>query len=203
MANISAAIKKEDLQLPSDQNQRLAFVLHNVLSPEECKQYISQTEEKGYVKALLNIGGGKELLMTDVRNSDRCIIDSVEEALKVWQRIKEYIPQEWDGRAVIGLNERLRFLRYDPGQYFKPHMDGCYSRENGEMSFITIQIYLNDGFEGGSTTFMSLDGRQRLEVVPKAGSVLVFQHNIYHEGSVLKEGRKYSVRTDVMYSPPS
>lgn len=44
--------------------------------------------------------------MTDVRNSDRCIIDSVEEALKVWQRIKEYIPQEWDGRAVIGLNER-------------------------------------------------------------------------------------------------
>lgn len=34
MANISAAIKKEDLQLPSDQNQRLAFVLHNVLSPE-------------------------------------------------------------------------------------------------------------------------------------------------------------------------
>lgn len=33
---------------------------------QECKQYISQTEEKGYVKALLNIGGGKYVFETEV-----------------------------------------------------------------------------------------------------------------------------------------
>jgi hypothetical protein len=29
--------------------------------------------------------------------------------------------------------------------------------------------------------------------------VLVFQHNIQHEGEALIEGRKYTIRTDVMY----
>ena len=34
-----------------------------------------------------------------------------------------------------------------------------------------------------------------------AGMVLVFDHGIMHEGSELKKGRKYCVRTDVMYAP--
>jgi hypothetical protein len=40
-------------------------------------------------------------------------------------------------------NLRLRFLKYNPGEYFAPHMDGMYMRENGERSFVTIQLYLN------------------------------------------------------------
>lgn len=198
---MASSVTREDVSLPKDQKDRLAFVLHNVLSPEECKELIKETEEKGYEQALLNVGGGHQILMTDVRNSDRCIIDSTEMADKIWQRIKSHIPEQWKGCHVIGLNERLRFLRYDPGQYFKPHMDGSYIRDNGEQSFITLQVYLNEGFKGGGTTFMSLGGAERVEVVPKTGSALIFQHNIYHEGSKLKKGRKYAVRTDVMYSP--
>ncbi|KAK7485692.1 hypothetical protein BaRGS_00022993, partial [Batillaria attramentaria] len=133
----------------------------------ECKEYIKRTEKKGYETALVNVGGGRQTLMTDVRNSDRCIIDSPEEADKIWQRIKSFIPAEWKSCSVIGLNERLRFLRYDPGQYFKPHMDGEYRRDNGERSHITLQMYLNEGFKGGSTTFLSLRGNERVEVVPK------------------------------------
>ena len=34
---------------------------------------------------------------------------------------------------------------------------------------------------------------------PKVGLALLFVHNIEHEGSLLEEGRKYAVRTDVMY----
>jgi len=32
------------------------------------------------------------------------------------------------------------------------------------------------------------------------GSVLIFEHPILHEGSKLISGRKYAIRTDVMYS---
>ena len=32
------------------------------------------------------------------------------------------------------------------------------------------------------------------------GMVLVFQHDIMHEGSTLVKGKKYSMRTDIMYS---
>jgi hypothetical protein len=31
--------------------------------------------------------------------------------------------------------------------------------------------------------------------------VLVFEHQLLHEGSELIKGRKYTVRTDVMYRP--
>ena len=44
--------------------------------------------------------------MPDVRNSDRCIWDSVEIADIIWQRIKEYIPQHFQQCDVVGLNER-------------------------------------------------------------------------------------------------
>lgn len=30
--------------------------------------------------------------------------------------------------------------------------------------------------------------------------MLIFQHDILHEGSILEEGRKYAIRTDVMYT---
>lgn len=139
---------------------------------------------------------------TDVRNNARNIWDSGEEAANILQRIQDYLPKEWKGRKLVELNERLRFLRYNPGEYFKPHFDGSYMRTNGDVSYITVQIYLNEGFKGGSTTFLnkfdSKDGG--LEVVPKTGSVLIFQHDILHEGSILEEGRKYAIRTDVMYT---
>ena len=138
--------------------------------------------------------------MTDVRNNSRCIWDTFEEVDKIWKRIEPFVPDVWNNRKVIGLNERLRILRYDPGEYFKSHYDGCYRRENGERSYVTIQIYLNEGFEGGSTTFLGTLSDERVEVVPKTGSVLIFEHPILHEGSKLISGRKYAIRTDVMYS---
>mmetsp|Transcript_10897 Transcript_10897/g.14178 ORF Transcript_10897/g.14178 Transcript_10897/m.14178 type:complete len:188 (-) Transcript_10897:61-624(-) len=154
---------------------------------------------------------------------------------------------------AVGLNERLRFLRYDKGHFFAPHADGCYIRDDdddlkyeeyhqkntlsihneedghideqndgrakGKISFVTCQIYLNsqkDDFEGGSTTFLSESeqslndsshgslynaiNHHRYEVQPKAGSVLLFDHSLIHEGSLLQDGRKYVIRTDVMYS---
>ena len=48
----------------------------------------------------------RQMKMTDVRNSSRCIWDSVEEAYKIWERIKEHIPDIFKNRAVQGLNER-------------------------------------------------------------------------------------------------
>ncbi len=155
--------------------------------------------------------GGREKEMTDIRNSDRCIWDDHKEVRKIWKRIRPFIPETWKGFRVQGLNERMRFLRYEPGQFFLPHCDGSYERENGERSYITFQAYLNDDFEGGATTFLRWHAPsvghnpedREYEAVPKTGSVLIFQHDMLHEGSVLKSGRKYAMRTDIMYAPPT
>jgi hypothetical protein len=190
-------------------------VLDNILTRNECERLIALAEGKGFEAALVNIGGGRQKMMTDVRNNDRAIIDSPDIMEFCWQRIlaacqdTELLNGPYGpGTHAVGLNERMRILRYDPGTYFAPHCDGCYIRSNeagpdrrGERSFVTAQLYLNDGFTGGSTRFLhEWDETQFYDVVPKAGSVLLFQHDLYHEGSLLVEGRKYALRTDVMYT---
>jgi hypothetical protein len=107
------------LPIPSDKN-KLAFILLNVFTPEECQQWIDLTEKQGYTPALVNVGTHC-VLNTDFRNSDRCMIDDAVMAEKVFERIKSYLPSEWKKHYLVGLNERLRFLRYDPGQLFKAH----------------------------------------------------------------------------------
>ncbi|CAF4553628.1 unnamed protein product [Rotaria socialis] len=83
-------------------------------------------------------------------------------------------------------------------------IDGIYHRQDGsdETSFITVQLYLNENFQGGETTFLDYFDRSRnVACKPLTGMVLIFEHRIYHEGSMLEKGRKYTVRTDVMYRP--
>ncbi|CAF5129734.1 unnamed protein product, partial [Rotaria sp. Silwood1] len=135
---------KHDVHLPNFEDQdKLAFLIFNVFTPDECQQWIGLSEQRGYSTATVNVGGGMSQLMTDFRNSDR-----------------------------LGLNERLRFLRYDPGQYFEPHMDGEFHRNDGsnEQSFITIQLYLNEGYKGGATTFVHYsDCTRNVPCVPRTG----------------------------------
>jgi hypothetical protein len=61
---------------------------------------------------------------------------------------------------------------------------------------------LNEGYEGGETTFINeRDSTKNVPCIPRTGMVLVFEHDILHEGSALRKGRKYAMRTDVMYRP--
>ena len=55
---------------------------------------------------LFSVTTYREIMCTDVRNSSRCVWDSVEETGKLWDRIKQYIPPVWANRNVLGLNER-------------------------------------------------------------------------------------------------
>lgn len=76
------------------------------------------------------------------------------------------------------------------------------------MTFYTIQLYLNDSaandpqsdLVGGATAFLSRKGDARIDVNPKAGSVLIFQHRgLFHEGARVDKGTKYTMRTDILY----
>ena len=67
-----------------------------------------------------------------------------------------------------------------------------------------MMIYLNDGFEGGETSFddsYSDELFDPFQVTPRAGMALCFAHHVYHKGEPVLKGRKYVLRTDVMYVP--
>lgn len=68
----------------------------------------------------------------------------------------------------------------------------------------TTQVYLNgDGLEGGETTFFADEGNEQCKICPSAGLVVLFDHDILHEGSPVRQGRKYVIRSDIMYSCPA
>lgn len=60
-------------------------------------------------------------------------------------------------------------------------------------------VYLNDDFAGGTTDFYGDDELPRASIRPKRGMALVFVHAQLHEGAPVISGRKYVLRTDVMY----
>lgn len=76
-------------------------------------------------------------------------------------------------------------------------------------TFFTLQLYLNDsvaeaGHEaelvGGATSFVSSDAKRKINVDPKAGRVLLFQHRgLNHAGDDVVKGTKYTVRAEIMY----
>ncbi|CAG8565630.1 3356_t:CDS:2 [Ambispora gerdemannii] len=182
-----------DLSFLNERNP-LAFTIDNVCTPEECQALINLSEAGSYEIALINVGYGRQKIITDVRNNYRYIRDDVEITNILWKRIEQFVPALWYDKPVAGLNERLRFLRYDPGQKFEAHCDGTYVRPDGnEKSCITFQLYLNEGFVGGETSFLSYSlNRDEVKVVPKTGMVLIFQHDLLHEGSAVIEGRKFT-----------
>jgi uncharacterized damage-inducible protein DinB len=65
-------------------------------------------------------------------------------------------------------------------------------------------IYLNEGCEGGETSFedsYSEESFEDLRITPQKGMALFFEHSIHHKGEPVHTGHKYVLRTDVMYSP--
>lgn len=169
------------------------YVVDNFLSQEECDRLIAKSEAMGYEEAKVNIHG-KQVLMTTVRNNLRVMYKDEAYATVLWEKIKEFVPEQIGYSYAFGLNEMFRFYKYEKGHRFKMHRDGSYQRNATEASQYSFLIYLNDDFEGGETVF-----RSGTTIHPKKGSALLFLHGLRHEGALLKNGIKYVLRTDIMY----
>lgn len=168
-------------------------VVQDFLAEKECAELIAWTETLGYEAAPITTNYGFEM-RPDIRNNTRVIVDDVDRAAWLWERLRPHAPPVFAGRAAVGLNERFRFYRYDPGERFAPHRDGAFRRANGEQSRLTFMIYLNEGFDGGETNF------DDASITPRTGLALMFDHDLHHEGAAVRSGRKYVLRSDVMYA---
>lgn len=134
---------------PIPQNQGLhAVVMDHVLSPSECDTLLRLGEASvpdvppggdPWGPALVNVGNGYEVLAPGYRNGHRIIWDSLEVCARLWGRIQEGLaaqaPDALKRMLVVGgkdqalfdsgrfevkrLNARMRYLRYNPGGFFR------------------------------------------------------------------------------------
>lgn len=168
-----------------------------VISREECGALIDLSENLGFDSAPINgeFNGPRGFVVQKGRDNCRMAIDDFDLAEALWHRVARTVPEKINQKSVVGLNERLRFYRYEAGQSFGIHKDGYFKRSDLEQSLLTLILYLNEDYTGGETFFTDSESL----IVPKAGKALLFTHQLWHEGRMVKEGRKYIMRTDVIY----
>lgn len=128
-------------------NSKFILGLKNVFSEQECQELVHRSEQHVYESALVNFDGAGYVVDKTARDSDRVMLDDPTAAAEIFRRIRPWLPEQIHGCNVCGVNERLRFLRYNPAQQFAPHYDGCYKRPDGrELSFLTIQASSLPGY---------------------------------------------------------
>lgn len=185
---------KENMTAPLRVNElnNGVFTIENYLTAEECRHYIALGDAIGYAPSEVNFASGSRRA-EDIRNNDRVIFDDPALASLLFERARPFLPATFGSGKLWGMNERMRFYRYGPDQYFKWHKDGIFAKSPEEASCLTFMIYLNEGFEGGATEF-------KTDLVkPQTGMALVFPHKVAHQGATIVSGSKYVMRTDVMY----
>lgn len=177
-------------------NLPLLIQIDDIFSKEECKSLIELAESKDM-----------HLVDSGVAQYFRVILDDHELASKLYKRLFKFIPKTIDEKRVVGLNSTFRFSKYIRGGDFKMHKDGVNQDSKGNRSALTLNIFLNDEFEGGETEFFYSpvtgipdEKDLRYSVKPKPGRGALFYAQQYHRGNLITKGVKWLIRTDVMVS---
>lgn len=202
------------------------WLVRGLLSADECAALMLRSEGHGFgpTDFVKSYRGNLRLTATD-RGLSEAIWKRLRHLVPTPLVLKAPIPAteaswwssypEADGTwEACGLNECWRLAKYYPGDRFSCHCDGAFEKVAGsEMSMLTANIYLNTDFGGGNTRFYLSDdpyfeyqsdfGKPDFEIAPEAGLCLIFRqppgHTYWHDGEEVSSGRKYLLRSDVMY----
>lgn len=185
----------------------LILRIHGFLAPHECRKMREVIDAAG-----LNPPNGKDL---HPRKGEAFLcresLSFGDEALSaaLWARLQPLLPP-YAGRPAAGFTA-LRYYRYLRGHRFGEHVDVSSRGDGGESETeYTLLLYLNssgadagDGaLQGGETVFWSTKRRELLSQDPEEGLLLLHAHGrrcLMHEGREVTRGRKYLLRTDVLY----
>lgn len=167
------------------------------LTQNEAESLVHKSERHGYEPAQVRVGAFADhntQSLPNIRNNEKCIIELPNIVADIWTRLQKLPLPVLEDQIPVGLPSTLRFYKYSPGQRFKMHKDGAW-QENGFWSRLTLLIYLNDDVDGGATNFKTIT------IKPQTGTLVLFKHKTWHEGTEVISGTKYVLRSDVLYGP--
>ena len=211
------------LHQPSDV---AAFVIDNFLDTTECQQLIHLANKLSstgfhYVTEAAHTDNEGVTHIVKLQEANKHKLSVFEHAStldKLWKKMKPLVLphigsfiRDTNCGQPLGLNPRLRVLRYDATDHdiFEAHFDAT-TKVGDTTSLLTVLIYLNDGggvdFDGGETWYMDHHTSSRngnadtaTKVTPSTGKVVVFEHDLFHSSVPLEFGTKYVLRTDILF----
>ena len=200
-----------------------AFVIDNFLDASECDQLIHLANKLSstgfhYVTEASHVDnhGITHVVKLQEANKHKLSVFEHKPTIEMlWGKMEPIIQphirnfiQHTNCGQPVGLNPRLRVLRYDStdNDVFEPHFDAT-TKVNNTTSLLTVLIYLNDGggidFSGGETCYLDHNISRNIDsctkIVPSTGKVVIFEHDLFHSSIPLEYGTKYVLRTDVLF----
>ena len=186
------------------------FILKNLLSRDECQHFINQADGLHMERLDPNKG-------SFARKADRVEVRSKDVASWLYDRIHPYLKDvetvpnrriEKGKWQATGLNDEIRLIRYSTNDFFLPHHDGYVQKTKYYQSLMTVMVYLNEDFDGGETRFFDESQRHyeaaslsklKYSYKPRMGDAMIFYSQHTHDGSELIRGKKYILRTEIMF----
>ncbi|XP_078156305.1 prolyl 4-hydroxylase 1 isoform X1 [Carex rostrata] len=129
------------------------ILLHNFLSLEECDYLRAIAKPRLQTSTVVDIKTGKGI-KSDVRTSSGMFLSPYEKKFPTVQAIEKRIAVFSQIPPENG--ELIQVLRYEPGQYYRPHHDYFsdeFNLKRGGQRVATMLMYLSDDVEGGETHF--------------------------------------------------
>ena len=186
---------------------RFPIILQSVtsfLTPDECRAFVKYGELEGF--KLTRQTASRDFAH---RKQGRISIQSQTIADSIFKRCLPFLPSIIDNAHPVGCSSNIRLYRYELGDSFGRHVDES-SMEGGKMSKLTALIYLNQeemAIMGGETVFYEAEDESRVfasfDPAELPGGLLLHGHGsrcLTHEASLVTEGTKYVLRTDVLYN---
>jgi len=177
-----------------DANYTKPVVIKDVITKKEA-DYIINEAKKTFKKSMI-VGGYDSSIRksetTWLYKSDPIVYNIINRVCNI------------SGHSIEN-TEALQVVRYKPGGYYNEHHDACCEKDskcnefiqNGGQRVLTMLIYLNDDFTGGSTKFPKLN----LDIKPPKYGGVMFRPleedsnrchpYALHKGTPIKTGEKY------------
>jgi prolyl 4-hydroxylase len=246
-----ALARKNEAEAKVEELFEGAFLVHGLLGAEECAHYVAEAErqcfqhvkwqQQGIEPSRDNYRLAIDSLPLAALLWER--LSPLLSQLRLPTNFEDFSSTQTTETAYewvpVAVHDKFRLLKYYRGGYFGAHRDGHVASDktlfpgglflgtdhktaqNPRRSLYTFMIYLNDGYQGGTTNFLDessysfsaggdiiqlkegCEKRITHRVQPRTGSALIFFKNYLHEGSLLEEGIKYILRTDLLFEAKS
>jgi len=192
--------------------QKLGFLMRSaVLTTAECGRIRAEMEIGGGLPATVAAGSTQNVDATTRRSQTRLVSDATRTC--VLQRLRDLQPIVADHYHVrIADVERPQFLRYRPGDFFRPHADRGGRDGIGGTRAVSAVLFLNrqsepddraalddpGDFVGGTLTFHRVvtdPGFEALSLTVAAapGLLVTFPSSVVHEVTPVIEGHRLTI----------
>ena len=101
---------------------------------------------------------------------------------RIEQHVRPHLQRSWHVNTLR--YEDTHIVRYVPGGFYVTHADAGLDVNH---RYFTVLCYLNDDFEGGLTSFPTLN----FSVVPQKGKAIIFPATYLHRADPVLAGTKY------------